>query len=131
MCIRDRAIATLKTEIQRKIVPPLDANVDVLESQGRPVLRVMVAEGKEKPYCLDDNKIYVRQEAETSMAVRDEIFQLVRATLSDQLRAQLLVEAAAIKAAPAKTPRRRAKAAAETTAPAAAAEPTPPPAAGC
>jgi len=125
----EEAIATLKTEIQRKIVPPLDANVDVLESQGRPVLRVMVAEGKEKPYCLDDNKIYVRQEAETSMAVRDEIFQLVRATLSDQLRAQLLVEAAAIKAAPAKTPRRRAKAAAETTAPAAAAEPTPPPAA--
>jgi len=125
----DEAIATLKAEIQRKIVPPLDANVDVLESQGRPVLRVMVPEGKEKPYCLDDNKIYVRQEAETSMAVRDEIFQLVRATLSDQLRAQLLVEAAASKAAPAKAPRRRAKAAAETTAPAVAAEPTPPPAA--
>ena len=114
----EEAIATLKMEIQRKIVPPLDANVDVLESQGRPVLRVMVSEGKEKPYCLDDNKIYVRQEAETSMAVRDEIVQLVRATLSDQLRAEISAEATASKTAPAKAPRRRAKAVAETTVPA-------------
>ncbi|MFZ1240234.1 MAG: RNA-binding domain-containing protein [Anaerolineae bacterium] len=111
----DEAIVALKLEIQSKIVPPLDATVDVLESQARPVLRVMVTEGKEKPYCLDDNKIYVRQEAETSMAVRDEIVQLVRATLLDQMRAEISTEATADKkAAPAKAPRRKPKAASET-----------------
>lgn len=57
----EEAIATLKTDTAQRSAP-LDANVDVLESQGRPVLRVMVPEGKEKPYCLDNNKIYVRQE---------------------------------------------------------------------
>ena len=122
----EEAIATLKVEIQRKIVPPLDVNVDVLESQGRPVLRVMAPEGKEKPYCLDDNKIYVRQEAETSMAVRDEIVQLVRVTLRDQLRAEIMAEATASKTTPAKPPRRKAKAAAETTAAALVAEPAAP-----
>ena len=124
----EEAIATLKVEIQRKIVPPLDVNVDVLESQGRPVLRVMAPEGKEKPYCLDDNKIYVRQEAETSMAVRDEIVQLVRVTLRDQLRAEIMAEATASKTTPAKPPRRKAKAASETTAAALVTEPAPLPA---
>ena len=122
----EEAVASLKTEIQRKIVPPLDATVDVLESQGRPVLRVMVPEGKDKPYCLDDNKIYVRQEAETSMAVRDEIVQLVRTTLLAQVRAEASAEAAAEKKpAPAKTPRRKPKAAGDALTAAAVTDQTP------
>jgi hypothetical protein len=40
------------------------------------VLRVLVPLGEERPYAIDDNKIYVRSEAETGLAVRDEIVRL-------------------------------------------------------
>jgi len=36
-----------------------------------------VPRGDDPPYAIDDNKIYVREEAETTLAVRDEIVQLV------------------------------------------------------
>jgi hypothetical protein len=42
------------------------------------VLRVLVRRGPDPPYAVDDNKIYVRDEAETELAVRDEIVQLIR-----------------------------------------------------
>jgi hypothetical protein len=50
------------------------------------VLRVLVKRGEDAPYAVDDNKIYVRDEAETGLAVRDEIVGLVlrgRAELVD------------------------------------------------
>ncbi len=119
----DDAIATLRSEAQRTIVPPLDATFDVLESQGRPVVRVMVPEGKDKPYCLDDSKIYVRQEAETSMAVRDEIVQLVRSTLKEQLRTELAAELATETKPAAKSPARRGRRAAAVPPSEAAVEP--------
>lgn len=78
----DAAVATLRSELQKKITPPLDVSIDVLESQGRNVIRIAVPEGPDKPYAVDGSKIYVRQEAETSLAVRDEIVQLVRDALA-------------------------------------------------
>ncbi len=77
----EEAIALLKQEIQQKITPPLDVTVDVMESQGRPIVRVVVPEGSEKPYCLEQSHIYIRQESETSLAVRDEIVDLVKQSL--------------------------------------------------
>jgi hypothetical protein len=38
---------------------------------------VLVPRGDDPPYAVDDNKIYVRDEAETGLAVRDEIVGLV------------------------------------------------------
>lgn len=73
----DAAVATLKAELQKKITPPLEVSLDVVESQGRKVIRITVPEGPDKPYAVDGSLIYVRQEAETSIAVRDEIVQLV------------------------------------------------------
>lgn len=67
------AINTLKSEIERKITPPLTISIDTLESQGRKVLRLAVPAGTDPPYAVDENKIYVRDETETNMAVRDEI----------------------------------------------------------
>jgi hypothetical protein len=75
------AIAALRAEMQRKITPPLEVTLDTLESQGKQVLRVVVPEGSDKPYVMDDIKFYLRQEAETILAVRDEIIQLVRESL--------------------------------------------------
>jgi hypothetical protein len=49
----------------------------VQETGGKKILRVLVPRGDDPPYALDDNKIYVRSEAETGLAVRDEIVGLV------------------------------------------------------
>jgi hypothetical protein len=71
------SISTLRGEIEHKITPPLSVSIDTLESQGRKVLRLGVMAGDDTPYAVDENKIYVRDESETSMAVRDEIVGLV------------------------------------------------------
>lgn len=80
----EEAIATLRAEVHHKITPPLEVTVDTLESQGKQVLRVVVPEGPDKPYVIDDIKVYVRQEAETNLAVRDEVVQLVREALAQE-----------------------------------------------
>ena len=71
------AVDAIRTEIEHKITPPLDVEIDALETQGRHVIRIQVPRGDDPPYAIDDNKIYVRDEAETNLAVRDEIVQLV------------------------------------------------------
>ncbi|GAB4563699.1 MAG: hypothetical protein Kow0047_12800 [Anaerolineae bacterium] len=74
----EEAIAILRDEIQQNVTPPLDVTIDTLESQGRTVVRIVVPEGRAKPYCLEQSHIYVRQEGETTLAVRDEIIELVK-----------------------------------------------------
>jgi hypothetical protein len=71
-------IQTILHEIERKITPPLEVRADVLESRGHKVLRLSVPRGDDPPYTIDESKIYVRQETETSLAVRDEIVSLVK-----------------------------------------------------
>jgi len=71
------AIDTLQEEISGMITPTLEVEIDSLESQGKNVIRIQVPSGAERPYAIEDNKIYVRDEADTSLAVRDEIVNLV------------------------------------------------------
>jgi len=71
-------IETLRNEIAHKLAPPLEVEIDVQETAGKAVIRVQVPRGDDPPYAIDDNKIYVRDEAETSLAVRDEIVRLVQ-----------------------------------------------------
>lgn len=71
------AIQTLSQEIERKITPPIAVTIDAQESQGVKVVRVIVPRGDDPPYAIEDNRIYVRDESDTSLAVRDEIVQLV------------------------------------------------------
>jgi len=73
-----RVVRTLQEEVERRITPPLGVTVDVQETRGVKVVRVAVPRGDDPPYAIDDNKIYVRSEAETSLAVRDEIVNLVK-----------------------------------------------------
>ena len=73
-----RVVKTLQAEIEHRITPPLNVTVDVQETQGVKVVRVVVPRGDDPPYAIDDNKIYVRSEAETNLAVRDEIVSLVK-----------------------------------------------------
>jgi hypothetical protein len=86
------AAAHLKKEIERKITPPLNARVDVVQSMGAAIVRVNVPNGPDKPYALGQTRIYVRQEGETNEAMRDELVQLV---LSSHQPAVLSVEAPA------------------------------------
>lgn len=72
------AVSTLRQEIERKLTPPLRIAVDAQETQGVKVVRLVVPRGDDPPYAIEDNRIYIRDEAETNLAVRDEIVQLVR-----------------------------------------------------
>ncbi len=71
------SVKTLQQEISRMITPTLEVEIDSLESQGKNIIRIQVPQGAERPYAIEDNKIYVRDEADTSLAVRDEIVSLV------------------------------------------------------
>jgi PHP family Zn ribbon phosphoesterase len=75
------AIATLRAEIERKITPPLEVTIDAQQTEGKKVVRLAVTRGDDPPYAIEGSKIYVRQETETNLAVRDEIVQLVRRAL--------------------------------------------------
>jgi hypothetical protein len=67
----------------QRMAPPLAIKFDVVQVEGSKVLRIQVPKGKDRPYCLDDNKFYVRNESETNLAVRDEIVALVREALAE------------------------------------------------
>jgi hypothetical protein len=77
------SVRQLEKEISNRITPRLNCQVDTKTTKGKKILRVLVPRGDDPPYAVDDNKIYVRSETETGLAVRDEIFQLVRRGLKD------------------------------------------------
>lgn len=93
-----KSIDYLKSAISKRLSPDPEARIDSLASQGRTVVRVTVPPGRDIPYAIDDNRFYVRDEAETTLAVRDEIVRLVERRLSgefgDDHIAPLRVEAA-------------------------------------
>ncbi len=73
-----QAIDELRTEVDRRVTPKLDIEIDAQESQGKSIVRIQVARGPDVPYAIDENKIYVRDDTETGLAVRDEIVQMVQ-----------------------------------------------------
>ncbi len=103
----DQAIRDLRAEIDGKVVPPLEVEIDTLETQDRQIVRIQVPEGRDKPYCLDDSRIYLRLESDTVQAVRDEIVRLVRKALVD--RGELVEPAKTASPAPADTGKGRSR----------------------
>ncbi len=73
----EASVAQLEKEINNRISPPLQCALDVHETSGKKIIRVLIPRGEDPPYAVDDNKIYVRSEADTGLAVRDEIVDLV------------------------------------------------------
>ncbi|MBI4772421.1 MAG: putative DNA binding domain-containing protein [Chloroflexi bacterium] len=73
----EEAIRQLEKEINARISPLPIVTADKRTTRGKTVVRLLVARGDDAPYAVDDNKIYLREEAETGLAVRDEIVQLV------------------------------------------------------
>jgi Schlafen, AlbA_2 len=90
----EQAIAQLEKEISNRLSPPLPLTLDIHDVGGKKIIRVLVPRGDDPPYAVDDNKVYVRSETETGLAVRDEIVNLV-------LRGSARLVAAASRPAPA------------------------------
>lgn len=80
----EQAMAQLDKEIDNRISPRLQCTLDIRETNGKKIIRVLIPRGDDPPYAVDDNKIYVRDEAETGLAVRDEIVGLVQRGLQQQ-----------------------------------------------
>ncbi|HJW89352.1 MAG TPA: RNA-binding domain-containing protein [Anaerolineales bacterium] len=74
----EQNVGQLEKEINARISPPLQCSIDIHEAGGKKVLRVLVPRGDDPPYVVDDYKIYVRAESETSLAARDEVVSLVK-----------------------------------------------------
>ena len=71
----------IRRALDERMTPRFEVKIDTLQSGSAKVLRVQVAKGLDLPYALDANRFYVRVEAETTLAVRDEIVALVREAL--------------------------------------------------
>ncbi len=84
--------SVIRHEVEKKITPPLEVEIDERVTQGKKVLQISVPVGEDPPYAIDENKIYVRDETDTDLAVRDEIVALVKRNLS--LKESAMVELA-------------------------------------
>lgn len=73
----------IEEDIARYITPPIAASIDVSATGDKQIVVVSIPAGDDKPYAVLPSTIYVRQEGETTLALRDEIVQLVRDGLAD------------------------------------------------
>ena len=117
-----RAIERLQAKIGERFSPEPELAIDELMSKGRHVVRIVVRAGADIPYALDENKFFVRDEAETTLAVRDEIVQLVERSLDKRQTEEERSEAKVVPAVPVISPptepiSHRAEPAAETALP--------------
>lgn len=73
----EQAIKQLEKEISDRIHPPLSCSMDVQDFRKKKIVRILVPRGDDVPYAVDENKIYIRSESDTALAVRDEIVNMV------------------------------------------------------
>ncbi len=73
----EKNIKILENDISNRISPPIQCEFDVHEYKSKKIIRILIPRGDDPPYALDDYKIYIREESETNLAVRDEIVGLV------------------------------------------------------
>ncbi|HUG15612.1 MAG TPA: RNA-binding domain-containing protein [Thermomicrobiales bacterium] len=69
-------------DIARYVTPPIAGSIDISASGDKQIIVISIPAGDEKPYAVLPSAIYVRQEGETTLALRDEIVQLVRAGIA-------------------------------------------------
>ena len=72
-----QAINSLNKEIENRISPPIKVSIDVQKYKNKDIVRILIPRGEEPPYALDENQIFIRDESETNLAVRDEIVTLI------------------------------------------------------
>src|SRR5215211_1746729 len=73
-----KAVVTeLSRDIPAQITPPVEVTFEELVSDGKPVVVLQVNEGAHKPHAVAPGGIFVRRDAESAQATRDEIVQMV------------------------------------------------------
>src|SRR5215213_9725140 len=72
-------VAELSRDIAAQITPTVEVTVEELVSDGKPVIVLQVTEGAHKPHAVAPGGIFVRRDAESAQATRDEIVQMVTA----------------------------------------------------
>jgi hypothetical protein len=87
-----KAIETLHGAIAKRFNQAPPVQIDSLPTQGKTVVRIAVQTGPDVPYAIDQNQFYVRDEAETTLAVRDEIVRMVERGLSLRAPRPVMVE---------------------------------------
>ena len=102
----ETVLAALRREIHDALTPALEVQLDILITQGKRIIRIRVPRGEERPYAIEQNQFYIRNEAETNLAVRDEIVNLVRGC-AEVIKADELPQAAATPAPISPTARAR------------------------
>jgi len=85
----DEAARGLRDAATRSIVPRLDVTIEVEPVQGKPIIVVRVPKGPNTPYATEAGQVFVRQDGETVIALRDEIVQLVRESIRDSSSASV------------------------------------------
>lgn len=80
----ERVIDEIQRELASAITPNLNVEIDTLETHAKTIIRVQVPFGKDRPYAIENTKIYVRDDNDTALAIRDEIVELVRQGFSFQ-----------------------------------------------
>jgi len=90
----DEVMDEIRLEVERQVLPPIEVSLGTLTSLGKTIVRVTVPKGDDPPYVLEGGKIYLRQEAETSLAMRDEIVALIKRSLSGGAQQSVALEVA-------------------------------------
>ena len=72
-------VAELSRDVAAQITPPVEVTFEELVSDGKPVVVLHVTEGAHKPHAVAPGGIFVRRQAESAQATRDEIVQMVTA----------------------------------------------------
>jgi len=94
-----KAIVTeLSRDIPAQITPPVEVTFEELVSDGKPVVVLQVNEGAHKPHAVAPGGIFVRRDAESAQATRDEIVQMVTGAAS---AAPVMTTSAPVVSAPA------------------------------
>ncbi len=93
------AISDLQRAISTRFSPEPELEIDLLVTKDKNVVRITIQPGSDIPYALDNHRIYVRDETDTNLAVRDEIVRLV-----EKRHASGAVEIAAAKVTPEAAP---------------------------
>ena len=70
-------VAELSRDIAAQITPSSRSTFEELVSDGKPVVVLHVTEGAHKPHAVAPGGIFVRRDAESAQATRDEIVQMV------------------------------------------------------
>ncbi|MGB3715145.1 MAG: RNA-binding domain-containing protein [Candidatus Promineifilaceae bacterium] len=83
-----KAMQMITSTVSKRLTPEPEVTVDSLITQGKTIVRLIVRPGNEVPYAIDDNRFFIRSEAETTIAVRDEIVRLVERAFGDSYSIQ-------------------------------------------